>query len=297
MPAMALGDSADPGRVQLVRILDEAAARLSLAGVSSARLDAELMMAHAAGTTRVAILAWPAAISSAALERFEAMMSRRSAREPLAYILGTKEFYSLDLDVTPAVLIPRPETEFLVAAALEFTAQRPDARVLDIGSGSGAIAIAIAANAPRVSLVAADIAEDALAVARRNVVRHHLEDRIALRWADIFTPLDGGGALGDFDLIVSNPPYIEASAIDSLEPEVRDYEPLGALAAGADPLECYRRIAAGAGEHLRRGGAVMVEIGARQAGAVCALFREAGLHVTGVINDLAGIARVVTARV
>ena len=294
---MAPSDAAEAMRAQLARILDDATARLARAGVDSPRLDAELMLARAADTTRSAIWSALTRISPAATGRFEAMLSRRQAREPLAYILGSKEFYSLEFEITPAVLIPRPETEVLVGAALEFAAAHPDARVLDIGTGSGAIAIALAANAPRISVIATDIEESALAVARRNVARHHLEDRIALRWADVFEPLDGGDALGEFDLIVSNPPYVEISAIDSLEPEVRDYEPPAALFAGADAFECYKRIAGGACEHLNRDGAVMVEVGAGQAAAVSALFREAGLHLTGVINDLAGIERVVTARV
>ena len=294
---MAPPNDAEDRRAQLARVLEAATARLAHAGVESPRLDAELMLARATDTSRSAIISAPIAISSAAAERFEAMLWRRAAREPIAYILGSKEFYSLDFEVTPAVLIPRPETEFLVTAALEFAAEHPGMRVLDIGTGSGAIAISIAVNAARAIVVAADISPDALAVARRNVAGHGAGGSVELRLADIFEPLDGGGALGNFDLIVSNPPYIEVSAIDSLAPEVRDFEPPAALFSGAGALECYTRIAGGAGEHLNRGGAVMVEVGAGQAEAVGALFREAGLHLTGVINDLAGIARVVTARV
>ncbi|HUY37962.1 MAG TPA: peptide chain release factor N(5)-glutamine methyltransferase [Candidatus Binataceae bacterium] len=294
---MAAPNDAEDRRARLLRVLETATVRLAHAGVESPRLDAELMLARATDTSRSAIHSAPIAISSGAAERFEAMLSRRAAREPIAYILGSKEFYSLEFEVTPAVLIPRPETEFLVAAALEFAAEHSGLRVLDIGTGSGAIAISIAVNAARAIVVAADISPDALAVARRNVARHDADGSVKLRLADIFEPLDGGGALGNFDLIVSNPPYIEVSAIDSLAPEVRDFEPPAALFSGAGALECYTRIAGGAGEHLNRGGAVMVEVGAGQAEAVGALFREAGLHLTGVINDLAGIARVVTARV
>lgn len=294
---MAPPNDAQVRRAQVVRMLETATARLAHAGVESARLDAELMLARAMDTNRGAIISAPIEISAAAAERFEAMLSRRAAREPLAYILGSKEFYSLEFEVTSAVLIPRPETEFLVAAALEFAAQHPGVRVVDIGTGSGAIAISIAVNAPHAIVVAADIEQDALAVARRNVARHHAERRVELRLADIFEPLDGGGALGNFDLIVSNPPYVEVSAIDSLAPEVRDFEPPAALFTGAGALECYSRIAGSACEHLNRGGAVMVEVGAGQSEAVGALLLEAGLRVTGVINDLAGIARVVTARV
>lgn len=294
---MAPRNDAEDRRAHLVRILETATARLAHAGVESPRLDAELMLARALDTTRRAIIVALVEISAGAAERFEAMLSRRAAREPLAYILGSKEFYSLEFEVTPSVLIPRPETEFLVAAALEFAAQRPAVRLLDIGTGSGAIAISIAVNAPRASVVATDIDESALEVARRNVARHHAEDRVVLRLADIFEPLDGSAALGNFDLIVSNPPYVNISAIDSLAPEVREFEPPAALFTGTGALECYMRIGSGACEHLNRGGALMVEVGAGQAEAVGALFREAGLHLTGVINDLAGIARVVTARV
>lgn len=294
---MAPRNDADDRRARVTRMLEAATTRLAHAGIESGRLDAELMLARAMNTTRSAIISTPSEISATATEHFEAMLSRRAAREPLAYILGSKEFYSLEFEVTPAVLIPRPETETLVAAALEFAAQHPSVRVLDIGTGSGAIAISIALNAPRAIVVAADIEQDALAVARRNVARHHAENRVELRLADIFEPLDGAEAFGNFDLIVSNPPYVEVSAIDSLAPEVRDFEPPAALFTGAGALDCYMRIAAGACEHLNRGGALMVEVGAGQAEAVGALFREAGLHLTGVINDLAGIARVVTARV
>lgn len=294
---MAPLDDAATRRAKVVRTLDNATERLAHAGVDSPRLDAELMLARAMDTNRSAIISASIEISAAAADRFEAMLSRRAAREPIAYILGSKDFYSLEFEVTPAVLIPRPETESLVATALEFAAQRPGVRVLDIGTGSGAIAISIAVNAPRAIVVAADIEQDALAVARRNIARHRAQERVDPRLADIFGPLDGGDELGCFDLIVSNPPYVEVTAIDSLAPEIRDFEPPAALFTGAGALECYMRIASGACEHLNRGGALMVEVGAGQAEAVSALFREAGLHLTGVINDLAGIARVVTARV
>src|SRR5487761_778802 len=140
---MAPPNDAEDRRAQLARVLEAATAGLAHAGVESPRLDAELMLARATDTSRSAIISAPIAISSAAAERFEAMLWRRAAREPIAYILGSKEFYSLDFEVTPAVLIPRPETEFLVTAALEFAAEHPGMRVLDIGTGSGAIAISI----------------------------------------------------------------------------------------------------------------------------------------------------------
>lgn len=279
-------------------LVDRSTVRLDAAGVESARLDVELMLARSARCSRAAVMAGAIELNDDAIRRFEGMVSRRAGREPLAYILGEREFFSIDFEVTPAVLIPRPETETLVAAALEFIAGRADARVIDVGTGSGAIAIAIAANAPEVSVVATDIDEPALAVARRNVERHRLASRVKLRRADIFEPLDTDAQLGRFDLIVANPPYVESSERPSLAPEVRDFEPAAALyAAGQDPLSCYRRIAEGARSHLVSDGALMVEVGGNQAPEVANIFRRARFHVAAVINDLAGIARVVTARV
>src|SRR5208283_3226782 len=169
------------------RTLIEAAAHtLAAAGIESARLDAELLMADAAGVTREAAVIGSIELSDETVRKFNAMVARREKREPVAYILGHKEFYSLELEVSPAVLIPRPESEIVVAAALEFIAGVPDARVLDIGTGSGAIAIAIAVNAPRVRVTAVDISADAIAVASRNAEYHRVEDRVTLRRADCF---------------------------------------------------------------------------------------------------------------
>jgi release factor glutamine methyltransferase len=217
-------------------------------------------------------------------------------REPLAYLIGRREFFSLDFEVTPAVLIPRPETETLVGAALEFIAAHPDSRVLDLGTGSGAIAVSIAASAPRARIVATDLSAAALAVARRNAERHGAGARVEFRRADLFEPLDSGAPLGRFDLIVSNPPYIEDAALASLAPEVARFEPRCALVGGPDGLDFYRRIARAAREHLEPGGATMLEVGAGQAGRVAALLADAGMAPAAVINDLAAVARVVVAR-
>jgi release factor glutamine methyltransferase len=288
--------SASQGRAELLRTIDLAADRLRAAGVASARLDAELLLAWAAGASRADTIAGNIELSRDTLARFEVAIGRRFRREPLAYIVGYKEFHSLEFEVSPAVLIPRPETETLVDAALKFVETAIPARVLEIGAGSGAIAISLAHDCPGLELVATDISADVLEVARRNAQRHHVAARIEFRRADLFEPLDGGEALGRFDLIVSNPPYVEDGAIAALEPEVRDFEPRSALAGGADGLEFYRRIAVRAREHLARGGALMVEVGAGQAPAVSKLFADAGMRRLDVINDLAGVARVVAAR-
>lgn len=277
-------------------LVSEGAEALARAGVENAWLDAELILCAAADCDRAALIAGAAPIGEEAARRFIAMIARRKEREPLAYILGRREFYSINFEVTPAVLIPRPETETLVAAAIDFLAPRPGASVLDIGAGSGAIALAIARNVPASRVTAADISADALAVAKRNADSLALRDRIELRRADCFDPLDGGEAFGRFDLIVSNPPYIRAADIDRLAPEINRHEPRLALDGGADGLDLHRRIAAGAMDHLAPGGAAMVEIGDGQSRAVMELFRVAGFASAAAIPDLAGIARVIVAR-
>src|SRR5579859_7953200 len=167
-------------------LIDAAAVELDRAGVANPRLDTELMLAAAAGRSRIDVMFGAAVIDAPARSRFVAMVDRRARREPLAYIIGRKEFYSLEFEVTPAVLIPRPETEIVVATALDLLAKRSRARVLDLGSGSGAIALAIAAHAPLVEVVASDVSTAALAVAQRNAARLGLTDRVALRHADCF---------------------------------------------------------------------------------------------------------------
>lgn len=284
------------GRRRGFDAIDRAARRLAASGVESAWLDAELLMAAAAGVTRAEILSGGAVLSSETLARFDAMLARRTKREPLAYIVGHKEFYSLDFEVSPAVLIPRPETELAVTAALEAIELVRDPRVLDIGTGSGAIAIAIAANAPAARVTATDISPRALALAARNAVRHRVADRVSFRRADRFEVLDAEPPLGHFDLIVSNPPYIDDGALAGLEPEVRGYEPHVALAAGSDSLNFFRAIASGARVHLGGGGELIVEVGAGQAAAVAQIFDRAGLRVVSVLDDLAGLPRVVRAR-
>jgi release factor glutamine methyltransferase len=224
------------------------------------------------------------------------MIARRIRREPLAYILGCREFYSLELEVTPDVLIPRPETEMLVHVALEALAQRSNASVCDLGTGSGAIALAIAVNAPAARLTAIDVSAEALAIARRNAVRLGFPARVRFRRADCFEPMDGMGALGRFDLIVSNPPYIQEDQIAGLAPEISRYEPRVALAGGRDGLSLYRRIASRVTEHLEKSACVIVEIGAHQFDAVRKIMRDAGGTGIKMLRDLSGMPRVIIAR-
>ncbi len=276
-------------------VLDDGALVLSAAGIDSARLDAEVLLAHACGASRPSVVAGLANVDEGAVGKFRQLIARRVAREPVAYIIGHKEFFSLDFEVTPAVLIPRPETETLVDAALKFLATRREPRVLDIGTGSGAIAIALATNVPGARIKATDISKEALEVARPNGIRHRCADRVDFVVADLF-PEAAKDPDFRFDLIVSNPPYVADHALATLQPEIRLHEPRVALVDGGDGLEFYRRIAAGCRSRLNPGGAVMVEIGAGQTSEVEALFRRAGFSNIDAVRDLAGIERVVSAK-
>lgn len=273
-------------------MLEEASLILADAGIDNAHLDAEVLLAHACGVSRAALMARLANINADAAENFRIMIARRAAREPLAYIIGRKEFFSLDFEVTPAVLIPRPETETLVEAALKLLAPRHVPRDLDIGTGSGAIAIAIAVNSPEARIIATDISKEALEVAHRNAIRHRCEDRVEFVAADLFPKDDSR-----FDLIVSNPPYIAEADLETLQTEIRLHEPRHALVDGSDGFEFYRRIATESRSRLNPEGAVVVEIGAGRASEVAALFRRAGFSNIDAVRDLAGIERVIRARI
>jgi len=277
-------------------VVETAAASLAVAGIGSAHLDAQLLLAAAAHVDRANLLSGSVDLSPETLRHFAAMIDRRAAREPMAYILGRREFYSLEFQVNREVLIPRPQTETVVDVALEFIAEHPRARILDLGTGSGAIAVALAANAPQVSIVATDIGRPALALARRNAVNTKVAERIGFVAADLFERLEAGPGLGKFDLVVSNPPYIVDDQVARLEPEVRNFEPQVALRGGPDGLDFFRRLAAGVRSRLEPGGLLVLEVGAGQDRAVATILAAAGMHPAGVIKDLDGIARVVTAR-
>ncbi len=274
--------------------VERGAAALTEAGVDSARLDAELLMAFALDCDRIKIVAGAVELSQSALRRYQALIARRAAREPLAYIVGRKEFFSLQIEVNRDVLIPRPETEVLVAAAIEAASRSPERPILDLGTGSGAIALAIAAGSPRSRIVATDVSERALEVARRNAIRLGLDERIEFRLGDCWAALAPSD--GRFGLVVSNPPYIENREIERLAPEIARFEPRVALAGGIDGLDFYRRICAEVRRYLMPGGELIVEVGAGQADSVAALCRAAGCADTAAINDFAGCARVVRAR-
>ncbi|NLE23522.1 MAG: peptide chain release factor N(5)-glutamine methyltransferase [Actinobacteria bacterium] len=280
-----------------------AAVSLRTAGVSrSPRLDAELLLAQALGVSRAELFREAdRELTAEEAAAFEHLLDRRLAREPVAYILGRRAFRTIDLELTPDVLIPRPETETVVEVALEALRGMPitgpdpedEPLALDVGTGSGCIALAIAAEDPFVRVVASDVEPGALAVARGNAARLGLARRVEFVLSDLFA--DVGER--PFDLIVSNPPYIPADEYVSLEPNVRDYEPRRALYGGEDGLDVYRRLVPGAALLLRPGGMLVLEVGAGQADAVAGIIRRAGAYEEpGRRDDLAGIARVVYAR-
>jgi release factor glutamine methyltransferase len=255
----------------------------SAASVLGMRLDAELLLAHVLDVSRASVIARDdRELTPEELGDFEQLLARRLAGEPLAYLTGTREFWSLELEVTPAVLVPRPETELLVEWFLSFARQR-ESRILDLGTGSGAIALAIARERPDVRVVASDLSAAALGVAQANARRLGMTN-VAFVLGAYFDALDAGG----FDAILSNPPYIAEG-----DPHLADlkFEPALALTSGADGLGALRTIVAGAPAHLRPGGWLLVEHGSTQALAVRELFARAGFADIETRRDLAGLER------
>ncbi len=263
-------------------------------GIEAARLEAELLLAHALDWKRIDLYArFDHVPDEAALARFRELVRARATRVPAKYLIGHCDFLGHCLAVGPSVMIPRPETELLVEQALARLG-RERALVADLGTGSGAVAIAIAARRPAARLVATDISAEALAVARENLERHGLADRVELRQGDWFEALHQGET---FDLIVSNPPYVATPDLEAAMPEVRDHEPRVALDGGPDGLACSRVIIGGAPPWLERRGWLLVEIGFGQRQAVEALARETEAYdAVEVARDFQGIDRVVGMR-
>jgi len=276
----------------LPALITEAAARLLAAGIETARLDAELLAAHILGTDRLSLLTGgPASLTDNQADQYRDLVSARAARQPLAYLTGVKEFWSLDIKVTPDTLIPRPDSEILVAAVLE---TMPAARtVLDMGTGSGALLIAVLTELQTATGLGTDTSNAALQVARDNAAAHGLTHRARFRYSDWYQALDGR----KFDVILSNPPYIRADDFADLQADVRDYEPRSALVGGgADGLDDYRRIVLDAPAYLAEGGMLAVEIGYDQADQVTKVFGAAGFADIQTLIDLAGHPRVVLGR-
>jgi release factor glutamine methyltransferase len=247
----------------------QGAHRLRKAGVPEARREAGSLLAYVLGRDRSFILTHAEdAIGEEQAERFHECLERRAQGEPLQYITANQEFFGLDFEVTKDVLIPRPETELLIETALKLLTPSADAFICDVGTGSGCIVITLMQQLKQARGVAIDISPDALAVARRNAVRHSVVERIDFILSDCFTALNSRQPRPSFDLIVSNPPYVEEGAMADLQREVRDFEPRNALAAGADGLDIIRRLLLETPCFLKTAGHYLFEIGLNQAAAV-----------------------------
>jgi release factor glutamine methyltransferase len=279
--------------VSLAATLASARRRLAQAGIEDAGLEAEVLLRHALSWSREQLLArLDEEAPQEALCRFEGFLARRLAREPAAYITGHREFFGLDFEVTPATLVPRPETELLVEAAIEVAKPRGRIRrgpvLADIGTGCGAIAVALALNVPRADVYAVDTSPEALAVAERNAERHGVASRVLFYRGDLLAPLPEFA-----DVLVANLPYVPTAEWERLPPELRDHEPRTALDGGADGLDVIRDFLAEAPRFLRPRGCVCLEFGFGQAQAVKDIARRhfPG-HTLEVRRDLAGIERV-----
>ena len=301
---------------------------LRQAGIDSARLDAEVLLRDVLGMEQTDFyLSMEEAMDAAAEREFQKLLLRRAGREPVAYITGHKEFWSLDFIVTPDVLIPRPETELLVELALARATivaprpslspvsggegkreggrdsrsdafarldSKPPLKILDLGTGSGAIAVSLAKELPQARVCAVDISSAAVEIARLNARRHGVEERMECFRGDLFEPVTEERE--GYDLIVANPPYIRSGELAGLALEIREWEPIMALDGGADGLLYYRRIIAGAGDYLKAGGSILLELGDAMGEAVARLFADSGSFESAqVYRDYAGKERVIAA--
>jgi release factor glutamine methyltransferase len=267
------------------------------AGIDSAQIDAEVLLRHVLGIEKAQLYsALDEPLRTGHRRRFQEMLERRMRREPVAYITGRKEFWSLDFVVTPEVLIPRPETELLVEVALHRLKGTPSRtpKILDLGTGSGILAVCLAKERLEANVLAVDIASPALEVARINARRHGVSEGIDLIHGDLFAALGAEKRL--FDLIVANPPYIRTGELSLLAPEIRQWEPMTALDGGPDGMEYYRRIIGRAHEYLAPGSSIVLEIGADMAPVVSELFaRWGGYGPASLYQDYAGKDRVIAA--
>lgn len=268
---------------------------LAQRGSESPRLDAEVLLAHARGCSRIALYTdYGDEVPEDERAGFREMIRRRAEGAPVAYLVGHKEFFSLEFAVSPAVLIPRPESEFVVMECLDLAKQYAEPRIADVGTGSGNIVVAVAKHLPKARLTALDLNPDALEIARRNAATHDVADRTDFVESDLFAALDPAIR---FDFVLSNPPYVATDEWDPLPPGVRDYEPRIALDGGRQGLEVVERLIRQARERLEPGGHLILEIGAPQEGSVRDLIeRHEGFVLAHTVHDYSGHPRVVRAR-
>lgn len=263
-------------------------------GIEGARLDAELLLAHVLGLDRVKLyMQYDRPLVAAELDAYRALVRRRAAREPVAYLTGSRGFWTFDLKTDRRALIPRPDTEVLVEEVLKRAPSDDGITLVDVGTGTGAVALAVASERPDDEIYATDVSADALALARENADALGLSHRVTFLEGDLLAALEDGVAL---DYVVSNPPYIREAVRDELEPEVREWEPGAALFAGEDGLDALRRLVGEAHRRLSPGGWLSVEHGYDQAAEVRALFEAAGFVDVETRRDYGGNDRVTSGR-
>lgn len=269
----------------VLEVIQKSTDFLAKRGVDSPRLQTELLLAHVLQLPRMKLyLNFERQLNEPELDSLRKLIQRRGQREPLQHLVGSTSFCGFEIIVNRHVLIPRPETELLAEAGWQFLATLNSApsATLDFGTGSGCIALALAAKSPLTRIVALDISPEALAAAQQNASQNKVNDRIEFRLGDGFAALKPDE---QFDLIVSNPPYIASAEIETLQPEVRDHDPRGALDGGADGLDFYRRLAAEAAPFLKPHGKFMLEFGAGQADAISALFTAQNWQIEAIRED------------
>ncbi len=269
----------------VLEVISKSSEFLAKKGVDSPRLQTELLLAHVLQMPRMKLyLNFERKLADAELDSLRELVKRRGQREPLQHLVGSTSFCGLEIAVTRHVLIPRPETELLAEAGWQFlsTLNPQPSTALDFGTGSGCIAIALAAKCPSAHIVALDLSAEALALAQQNAAKNDGAERIEFRRGDGFTTLKPDER---FDLIISNPPYIASAEIETLQPEVRDHDPRGALDGGADGLAFYRRLATEAATFLKPGGKLMLEFGAGQADTISAILVAQNWQIESVQPD------------
>lgn len=258
--------------------------------IDTPRLDAELILSHALGLDRVGLyINFDRPLTKEELERVRELVKRRRKREPISYITGKKEFYGLELIIRPGVLIPRPETELLVEAVLKYS--RSGAKILEIGSGSGAISVALGINLKEVQITTIDKSRVAFEVTKENIAKYKLEDKVKvynMSMEEFFKTKKT-----EFDIVVSNPPYIPTKEIDTLAPEIRLYEPREAIDGGEDGLFFIKKLLEGVGSVLKKGGHLIIEFGDGELEGVKLLFKKNNFEIIEVVKDLAKLDRVI----
>jgi len=283
----------------ITKLLNWVTQYLAEKGIDSPRLSAELLLSHVLGLKRIELYTqYNEPVAEQQLSRLRELVKRAGQNEPIAYLVGKTEFYSMEINVTPDCMIPRPETELLVQRAVEFLRTRSGNQfVCDLCTGSGCIAVAIAKNYPNTRIIATDICDAALAAAAINVEKHRLQDKITLLSGDLFDPIIPQLDVGKFDLIVCNPPYVSSGEYEKLDKNVKDYEPRLALLAGDDGMDIYRRIIEKVDRFLKSDAALILEIGYAQGPAIQEMLEQTGIFTEIKIEkDLHNNDRIVSAR-